>query len=907
MIGKPLGHYQISSQLGKGGMGEVYQAKDQVLGRDVAIKVLPDEFARDADRVARFQREAKLLASLNHPNIATIHGLEESGGKQFLVMELVEGDTLADRIKCGPIPVEESLKLALQIAEALEAAHEKGVIHRDLKPANIKVTPDGKVKVLDFGLAKAFAGDQGAPNLSNSPTLSDMATMQGVILGTAAYMSPEQARGKSADKRTDIWAFGCVFYEMLTGRQTWIGSTATDILAAALAKDPDFTLLPSGIPPDIRKLINRCLQKDPLERLRDVGDARVEIKQLLSDPGGGLVLPEETVMFRGKLRIVLACVAAAIILSAITGAMVWKWRTPAPLQVIRLACDPPEGQKFTNLNLPALAVSGDGKKIAFVTDKGLFLRFIDDLDLKLISNSDDIPSNPFFSPDGQWIGYWSVAENRLKKIALSGGTPVILCDTGSGGAIGGVSWGTDNKILLGAMDRGIMRVSSEGGIPDKLIGKPGETHFHPRLLPDGKSVLFTLGTDQGYKIAVQSTNTAETKVLFAGDCAWYLPTGHLVYALDNNLFAVPFDLDDLAVTGESVVVVQGVYRSGSIMAPQYAISEAGSIVYMPGAAQTSSGVGKSTLVWVNREGKEEALSAPANNYISPKISPDGTRIALAIQNETDTNIWMWNLDRRILTRLTFERGEDWFPIWTPDGKRIAFLSSRDGRFAVNWKTADGTGKAEPLLKSSSQRAVLTIPSSWSADGKSLLLEANSGRYADIGMVLMNGDRKWEPLLQENYGEVQPQISPDGQWMAYTSDESGQSEIYVRPFPELDKGRYQISPGGGNSPLWSPSGRELFYRNSDAAMAVPVSTNPNFSAGTPKVLFRGTYSYAVGITSSGFNMTEIFSRITWDISPHDERFLMMKRTGEAVSSDMGPRKIHIVLNWFEELKQRVPTK
>jgi serine/threonine protein kinase len=893
MIGKALGHYQVSSQLGKGGMGEVYQAKDQKLGRDVAIKVLPEEFARDADRVARFQREAKLLASLNHPNIAAIYGLEESAGTSFLVLELVEGDTLANQIKRGPIPVEEALKLALQIAEALEAAHEKGVIHRDLKPANIKVTPDGKVKVLDFGLAKAFAGDQEQLNLSNSPTLSNAATQQGIILGTAAYMSPEQARGKSVDKRADIWAFGVLLFEMLTGSQVFTGETISDTLAAVLTKELEWEKIPERLKP----LLRSCLEKDSRKRWRDIGDVKIELERILADPHGVVVQSAEVTESRTKLRHMFSWIATTAILGIIIGGLaIWKLK-PAPphepRQITRFYQELPADQQFINPNLPALTVSPDGKKIAYNTNKGIFLRSIEAWDARLISDANDAPSNPFFSPDARWIGYWSAAENKLKKIALSGGPPISLCDAG---AIGGASWAADNTILYGAMANGIMRISSNGGTPERLIGVQGETYFHPRILPDGKTILFTLGTDEGYKIAVQSLKTSHRKVLFAGDCAWYLPTGHIVYALGNNLNAVSFDLEQLAVTGEPVAVVQGVNREGNILAPQYVLSGSGTLIYIPETAQATA-FRQSTLVWVDKDGKEEPLGTPPNPYRSLAIAPDGKRIALTISKSLiSTNIWTWDLARKMLTQVTLEEGMDYFPLWTHDSKRIIYLSSRVGKFSINWKSADGIGKAEPILNA---RATAIIPFSVSVDRKTLLLEANTGRYGDIGMMSMEGDRKWKPLLQENYAEVQPKISPDGQWMAYTSNESGREEIYVRPYPEVDKGRCQVSTSGGNSPLWSPTGQELFYRNGDSVIAVSIKTVPTVEVKAPATLFQQRFR--------SFTMTDIATHVSWDISPDGKRFLMMKELPAEGSVGGGPRKINIVLNWTEELKQRVPVK
>jgi len=536
-IGQSLLHYSIVEKIGKGGMGEVYRAKDSKLGREVAIKVLPEEFSRDADRVARFQREAKLLASLNHPNIAAIHGLEESGGTQFLVLELVEGETLADQIKRGPIPVVESLKLALQIAEALEAAHEKGIIHRDLKPANIKVTPEVKVKVLDFGLAKAFAGEQVELNLSNSPTLSDMATQQGVILGTAAYMSPEQARGKVVDRRADIWAFGCVLYEMLTGRVAFQGEDVSEILASVIKADVKLDLLPANIHPRVHEVIIRCLQKDLKRRYSSIADARYEIEQALADPGGVLVQPVTSAKHKRRPRLAIPWVVAAVVAAAIiAGVAGWMLKQPEPRQVIRSEYYLPEGQQFYNTSYPQLAVSPDGRQFVHVTAKGLYLRSLDEFGAKPIIGTETNPVNPFFSPDGQWIGYFSAADRKLKKIGINGGAPVTICDAS---LLIGASWGEEDRIVFAEYGTGIAGVSANGGTPELLVKG---MFFHPQLLPDGKSLLFTQGSAPPYKIFVRSFQSGESRELFAGDNARYIPTGHIVYALGNNLFAVPFDL-----------------------------------------------------------------------------------------------------------------------------------------------------------------------------------------------------------------------------------------------------------------------------------------------------------------------------------------------------------------------------
>ena len=907
MIGTTLGNFEIHTLLGRGGMGEVYKAKDRKLGRDVAIKVLPEEFARDPDRVARFQREAKLLASLNHPNIAAIYGLEESAGTNFLVLELVEGDTLADWIKAGPVPVEESLKLALQIAEALEAAHEKGVIHRDLKPANIKVTPEGKVKVLDFGLAKAFAGDQEV-NLSNSPTLSDAATRQGVILGTAAYMSPEQARGKPVDKRTDIWAFGCVLYEMLTGNAAFQGEDVTEILAAVVKSGVNLDLLPANIHPRVRETLVRCLQKDLRRRYQGIADAKYEIEQAFADPGGVFVQAPAAKAQAGLRRMLPWIAAAACTAAIITGLAVWKFMPapqPEPRQVMRFAHEIPEEQG----NFVSLAVSPDGKRFVYGTTKGLYLRAMDELDARHIAGTDKDSDQPFFSPDGKWIGYFSYSDLKLKKVAVSGGAPVALGDI-SGFAYG-ASWDSADTILYTDHSIGIMQISANGGTPEPLVKanlanyeKEGLPTF-AQMLPDGKTLLFTgqsTGDAADNQIVVQSLKSGDRRVLAKGSAWNYLPTGHIVFSLNNNdvrnFFAVPFDLDRLEVTGSAVSILEGI--------DTIAFSNSGTLLYVPQPAITAGSTGAAwserTLVWVDRQGKETPLGVEPQNYIyMPRISPDGTRVALSIVTGGNYDIWIWEMARKTMTRLTFNEGTDIWPVWTQDGKQIIYASGKSILSNnICRKAADGTGEVEQLV-SVADRGLL--PTSMSKDAKMLILwELTPARLAyDIGTMSMEGEHTTKPLLQKKYNESHGRVSPDGRWMAYQSNESGKYEIYVRPFPDVERGgRWQVSPNGGSGPLWSPDGRELFYRSGDVTMSVDVETDPVFKPGHPKILFRGNY-LSDPLTVGG--------PAYWDIHPDGKRFLMIKpavSTGAALAAT-GSQKINIVLNWFEELKQRVPVK
>ena len=896
MIGKTLVHYEITAEIGKGGMGEVYQAKDTKLGRDVAIKVLPEEFALDTDRVARFQREAKLLASLNHPNIAAIYGLEESEGTHFLVMELIEGDTLSDRIKTGPIPVEEALKLALQMAEALEAAHEKGVIHRDLKPANIKVTPEGKVKILDFGLAKAYAGDQENLSPMDSPTISAAATQQGVILGTAAYMSPEQAKGIPVNTRADIWAFGVVLFEMLTGRQSFTGETASETLASVMKSEPEWDWLPPNLHSRIRLLLERCLEKQPKNRYSGISDARVDIQKALIDPSGVITKLIPIAESQKNSRQTLLWASIAVILIIIAATVIWNIRTPEPPKVMRFSYELPENQQFTS-NIQ-LAVSPDGSQFVYSTTDGLYLRSVDALDARLVSGTDQNSMQAVFSPDGKWIGYWSSNDRKLKKIAINGGVPVVLCDTGA--FVAGLSWNPDNTIVYSDLmtDGGIKRVSTDGGTPESLIkakvanmGTEG-IPVNPQMLPDGKTILFTnmfSPTDRSRnQIIIQSLESGERKTLVGGFAAMYLSTGHLVYGQVNDnitsIVAVPFDLDTLEVKGGPVPLLEGVGGR--------AFSVSGTLVYVPG----TSGIGLAslrTLVWVGREGKEEQIETEPSMYRFPKVSPDGTKVALTVSRSGNQDIWIWDLLRETQTRLTFHENNDLQAIWSPDSKWIVFWSDRDGG-GVYQKSADGTGKAE-LVISSPETSL--FPSSWLAEGDRLVFGTQSGNSWDIAMLSMSGDKNLQHLLQEETSEIEPVISPDGKWMAYASNESGRLDIYVRPFPDMDAGKWQVSTNGGVSPLWSPDGNELFYIVEGSFMVVSLEKEPAFQPGKPDVLFNGMYISGAG------------EGIPWDIDPNGKRFLMMKRAGAASdeSTTEAPRKINIVLNWVEELKQRVPVE
>jgi serine/threonine protein kinase/Tol biopolymer transport system component len=893
LSGRRLGPYEILSAIGAGGMGEVYRAHDTKLARDVAIKVLPANFVNDPERLSRFQREARMLAALNHTNIATIYGLEQSGGVTGLVMELVPGETLAERVKAGPLSIEEALKIAVQIAEALEAAHEKQIVHRDLKPANVKVTPEGKVKVLDFGLAKAFAGDAANEDPSNSPTLSAAATMQGVILGTAAYMSPEQARGKACDKRTDIWAFGCVLYELLTGKQVFHGESTTEILASVLREEPDWRTLPASTPVKIRDLLGRCLQKDLRRRLHDAADARIEIEEALAAPVTSeltTAAPTKGNRALGRRGVILS-VSALLLVAVATGVAIWNLKpSPSPQPVTRTVINLPPGQQLAGLeNGPAVALSADGTHLAYIATQGgtqqLYIRAMDSFDAKPIPGAEGAV-NPFFSPDGQWVGFF--VGGKLKKVSVSGGAALTL---GVAAQPHGASWGSQGIIAFGHTNgSALQQVPDAGGTPQPLTRlEKGEVgHRWPEFLPGGKAVLYAAGTGvtswNDAKVVIESLGTAEPRILLpVGTQPHYAPSGHLVYAQGGTLMAVPFDTKQLTVTGAAVPVVEGILQATSSGAAQYSFSTGGSLVYVSGGVQSA----QNKLVWVSRNGAEQPLAAPMRPYDSPRLSPDGRRVAVAIADQ-ETQTWLYDIPRETLTRLTFEGNTNAYPIWTPDGTRITFSSNKDGAGPTNifWQLADGSGGLERLSTSE----YIQTPHSWSADGRLLaLIEVDPGTGVDI-WVLRMGDRKAQPFLRTPFTEGAARFSPDGRWLAYISDESGRYEIYMQPYPGPG-GKWQISTEGGTEPVWNPNGRELFYRSGDKMMAVDIATQPGFTAGKPRMLFEGQY---LPTTTTPPN---------YDVSADGQRFLMLKSVEQAASA---PTQINVVLNWFEDLKRRVPT-
>ena len=888
MIGKTLSHYKILEKIGEGGMGGVYRAEDTSLKREVAIKVLPDRFTQDPQRLARFEREAQLLASLNHPNIAAIHELEEADGVRFLSLELVEGETLAEKVAKGPIPVEEALEVCRQIAESVEAAHEKGVIHRDLKPATVKITPEGKVKVLDFGLAKAFEEETAAADISQSPTLTEEMTKAGVILGTAAYMSPEQAKGKPVDKRADIFAFGAVLYECLTGKRAFEGETITETIAAVLKSEPAWEALPGNTPWRIQDLLRRCLTKDPHDRLDGIANIRVEMKMALSEPT--TVAPTGVISATQPTRWKIAIPwSVAVVMAVAAGVAIWMLVSsspPSPQRPKRFVITPPLNTPL-NLNQGRnLAISPDGRRIAYTVGRAgrsqLYLRPLDEVATTPIPGSDGLGfglgfgSPPVFSPDGESVVF--VADDKLRKVSLPGGTPVTLCEMTN--HFGG-SWGPGDVIVL-ASDKGLYRVSAAGGEPEMLANvnrEKGEVEYRqPEFLPDGKAVLFTIGRQNSSQIAVLSLETGEKKIVVeAGREAHYAPTGHLVYeaAELGTLMAASFDPERQEITGQPVPVLSGVSsdQSGTM---DYAFSGDGTLVYIPARSLAS------TLVWVDRQGNNQPLTDIQRAFNAPQLSPDGRRVAVEIGNTTAANIWIYDIARGTLTPLTFD-GVNISPVWAPDGTRLAFTSDRAGSPNLFWMQADGTGEVEQLSTSSER----PVPFSWSPDGILAYYQSIGGVGGDIWVLPLDGKRKPREFLATQFFEVTPMFSPDDRWIAFQSNRSGQMEVYVTPYPGPG-GMMQISTDGGINPHWSPNGKELFYRIQDKMMAVSIQTEPTFKAETPRLLFEGG-AYARGV-----------GRGRYDVDSQG-RFLMMKAEQQTAG------QINVVLNWFEELKRLVPTE
>jgi eukaryotic-like serine/threonine-protein kinase len=849
LVGRQVGAYQVVSHLGTGGMGEVYRARDTTLGRDVAIKVVPQAFASDHERRARFEREARMLAALNHPHIGAIYGLEDDDGVRALVLELVEGETLAEKLaktaassgvsfSSRPplgLPIGEALKIAHQIADALEAAHEKGIVHRDLKPANVKITPEGTVKVLDFGLAKAAAGDASTPDLSPSPTLT-VGTRDGIILGTAAYMSPEQARGKPVDKRADIWAFGCVLYEMLTGQTAFAGETLTDTLGAILEREPQWASLPHATPAGIRRLLQRCVEKDPKRRLHDIADARIEVEDaivalatdthLASSALGDAKAAVVHLRPRRRERLAWMFVAAFFVaLVSAFGAMRYFSRTPADTQTMRFFVSPPDGWSLSTTSRfgsPApLAVSPDGHHLAFVATSAagsdqLWVRSFDTLAAHVLTGTEGA-SSPFWSPDSRFLGFF--ADGKLKKIDVSGRPPVTVCDAleNRGG-----TWGRDGVIVFApSYASALQKVSAAGGVPVAATTlAPGEiAHYRPTFLPDGRHFLYSVGSGRPvvYTVYIASLDSTDrTLLLKASDTTNVrYAQGHLLFLRGTTLVAQAFDAQRLVLTGEEVPMAEQIRSLPDF--GYFSASERGVLAYQTGTAS------RRQLTWFDRSGRAlGTMGAPDESGLSVvRLSPDARRVAAFRSMRRNIDIWL--LDGARASRFTFDPAPDVFPIWSSDGERIAFDSNRKGKRDLYLKQSSGAGNEELLLESPQDK----VAQDFSADGRFLLYQSvDPETQQDLWVLPLGGDRKPWAFLRTRFQERAGRFSPDGRWVAYMSDESGRLEVYVRPFGgsaaknstgNPTGGRWQVSTTGGIYPEWRADSKELYYIGPDSQM------------------------------------------------------------------------------------------
>ena len=894
--GVRLGPYEIVSALGAGGMGEVYKARDTRLDRMVAIKVLPEHVATDSELKQRFEREAKTISSLNHPHICTLHDVGSQDGIDFLVMEHLEGETLADRLRKGALPLDQALQTAIQIADALDKAHRQRIVHRDLKPGNIMLTKAG-AKLLDFGLAKLRpAGAAGAVGLSEAPTISSPLTGAGSILGTFQYMAPEQLEGQEADARTDIFAFGAVVYEMVTGKKAFEGKSQASLIGAIMNSEPTpISNLQPMSPPTLDRVVKKCLAKSPDRRWQSAQDLHDEL-QWITEAGsqvGAATLAVAAPLgaaWRRAMPLVLASLAVGAI---IAGLAVWNLQpTPVSPPVSRFAIPLPPEDRVEVRFRGSVAISPDGSQVVYAGSAAggqLNLRRLDSPEVSPILGTQGGQA-PFFSPDGEWLGFW--ASGKLMKVAVNGGPALTVCDPCD---IFGATWGPDDTIVFSSVDADgrsrLFQIPAAGGVPTALTqpaSAGGEFgHAWPEFLPGGNTLLFTSATSNSMDAAqIEALNleSGERRVLVQGGTyPRYAPTGHLVYHRAGTLMAVPFDPDSVEVTGEPAPVLEGLlpgltnatFPTGSGVA-HFGFSRTGSLVYLAGGEQA----GERPLVWVDRTGAVESLGAPPRNYVRPTLSPDGRQIALNIAGDP-TDVWVYDIARGTLTRLTFE-GNNFRPVWTPDGTRIVFPSDRGGSRQLFWKSANGAGTAEQLTNDELSPGVTSI----SPDGKLALVSLNPTGTNDIGIVELQGERNITVFLKTPFDEGVPVISPDGRWVAHLSTESGRPEIYVRPFPGPG-GKWQISTEGGVAPVWARNGRELFWASSPTGqlMAVDITTEP---AGTPRVVLEESFRLAAGVQGANY-----------DVSPDGQRFLMVP--GGAANLT----QLNVVLNWFEELKARVP--
>jgi serine/threonine-protein kinase len=873
-IGSRIGTFEIAEPLGAGGMGEVYRARDTRLGREVAIKILPPSFAVDADRRARFEREARVLASLNHPHIATLYGIEESPAGPVLVMELVDGDTLADRLALsGRRAVREVLTIAKQVAAALEAAHEQGIIHRDLKPANIKITRDRRVKVLDFGIAKAVA----APH-DETQTIEG-ATQAGVIVGTPAYMSPEQARGETVGVQSDIWSFGAVLYEMLTGVSPFKRKTGAETVARVLESQPDYGALPAGMPALARRLVQRCLERDPSARLQHMGDVRILVEEALASLDSPAATESTSIGRRRALWIGTGLVAA--VLAGMAIGMLANRSTPTRTTTPLYVSVPFEGRPVQySFGTRQIAISPDGSTVAFASNRGVQIRHIDKREGAIISTGG---KNPFFSPDGDWVGLFN--DTAMVKVPVRGGTPVSI--TGLTDRPFGASWRADGTIVF-ATTEGLFEVSANGGEPRAIVrpdrGRGETLYAWPHFLPDGGSILYTAvskDAKDGPQTILLDLKSHARKALVQGSSAVYAAGGHLVYSAGSTLNTIAFDAATGVLTGKPVAIPGiEVATSTDNFAANFAISDTGTLVVLPPTAAD-----RGTFEWIDRHGQREPLDIEPQRYEYAMVSPDGTRVALERYTNGIRNIWILDLKRLTQTQLTDGPIEDNLPVWSADGQRVFFASNRSGNFDVYSQAADGASSATLVFAAPGFQA----PSATTPDGTRLLIY---DRFDDLAILNLAKPDHLEPLLHSSFDERLGQISRDGRWIAYESNESGnQFEIVLRSFPDVTARREIISINGGRYPRWGPKGLdELYYLSADGAiMAVPIRLSPALAVGTPKKLFDWQ------------KPPQTRSGLRYDVAP-DGRFLMPK--AQAPSPDV-PTNVSLTVNWLADLRTRQP--
>jgi serine/threonine protein kinase/Tol biopolymer transport system component len=904
--GTKLGPYEIVAPLGAGGMGEVYRARDTRLERIVAIKILPRHLSTDPILRQRFEREAKTISSLNHPHICVVHDVGRQDGIDFLVMEYLEGETLATRVAKGPLPLEQVLKYGVQIADALDKAHRSGVVHRDLKPGNIMLTSQGGTgaKLLDFGLAKAAVPLSTGTTLTAAAMRTAPVTQEGTIVGTFQYMSPEQVEGKELDGRSDIFSFGAVLYEMVTGRRAFQGKSQISVASAVLEKDPEpISTLQPMTPPALDRAIRRCLAKDPEDRWQTARDLELELKWI-AEAGSQAGVPAPLVSHR-KMRERLSWAAAAVfVLTTIALAIGFVLRAPNTPQPMRLSAEiGADASLYTTYGTSAI-LSPDGTRLALVASgsdqkRRIYVRSLDQLQATALSGTENA-RDPFFSPDGQWIGFF--ADSKLKKISVQGGAAVTLCDVPDDR---GGSWGEDGTIVFAPDQRATLsKVSSAGGTPQPLTTldkQTGEnTQRWPQVLPGSKAVLFTSnttgGTFAGFEdsdIVVYSMASGQRKKLQRGGFhARYLPSGHVVYMHEGTLFAVPFDLKRLEVTGQPAPILEGVVTAALYAGAQFSFSETGTFAYVAGR----SGGQNVSIYWMDREGKFTPLRETPGNYSNPAFSPDGKRLALEIFDGKRSDIWVYEWERDALTRLTFTGESNGYPVWTPDGQRIVYSSlEKGGAYNLWWIRANGAGDSQRLAENKN----IQFASSWRPDGKVLaFMQLNPGTSWDVMTLPIEGNAKtgWKPgepkpFVNSAFIEWEPAFSPDGRWLAYMSNESGTSEVYVRPFPGPG-GKWQISTGGGLYPKWSRNGKELFYRTVDSKIMEVTYTaaGDSFRADKPQIWSPGQF-------------TDRGNAYNFDLQPDGKRFAVLKAPGTEPTAAVN--KVSFIFNFFDELRRKLP--